>query len=85
MKEQIEKMYIQALIDDLPPNVFADQVLRLFDVSGRHLWLNPDDLEFARALQEENRLEAVKWLCEKAKPHTSTPLKDAKDILDAYR
>ena len=32
MKEQIEKMYIQALIDDLPPNVFADQVLRLFDV-----------------------------------------------------
>jgi hypothetical protein len=35
MKEQIEKMYIQALIDDLPPNVFADQVLRLFDVVGR--------------------------------------------------
>ena len=32
MKEQIEKMYIQALIDDLPPNVFADQILRLFDV-----------------------------------------------------
>ena len=34
MKEEIEKMYVQALIDDLPPNVFADQVLRLFDVSG---------------------------------------------------
>ena len=34
MKEQIEQMYIQALIDDLPPNVFADQVLRLFNVSG---------------------------------------------------
>ena len=34
MKEQIEKMYIQALIDDLPPNVFADQVLRLFNVGG---------------------------------------------------
>lgn len=31
MKEQIEKMYIQALIDALPPNVFANQVLRLFD------------------------------------------------------
>jgi hypothetical protein len=30
MKEKIEEMYIQALIDDLPPNVFADQVLRLF-------------------------------------------------------
>lgn len=35
MKEEIEKMYVQALIDDLPPNVFADQVLRLFSVVGR--------------------------------------------------
>lgn len=35
MKEEIEKMYVQALIDDLPPNVFADQVLRLFNVVGR--------------------------------------------------
>lgn len=34
MKEIIEQMYIQALMDDLAPNVFADQVLRLFDVSG---------------------------------------------------
>lgn len=38
MKEQIVKMYIQALIDDLPPNVFADQVLSLFGVSGRKLF-----------------------------------------------
>ena len=85
MKEEIAKIYEQALYDDLPPNVFADQVLRLFDVSGRHYWLQKDDLEFAIALQEENRLEAVKWLCEKAKGHSLTPLKDAKDILDAYR
>jgi hypothetical protein len=35
MKEEIEKMYVQALTDDLPPNVFADQVLRLFSVVGR--------------------------------------------------
>ena len=34
MKEKIKQMYIQALIDDLPPNVFADQVLRLINVSG---------------------------------------------------
>ena len=34
MKEKIAEMYAQALYDDLPPNVFADQVLRLFDVSG---------------------------------------------------
>lgn len=35
MKEEIAKMYAQALYDDLPPNVFADQVLRLFGVIGR--------------------------------------------------
>ena len=34
MKEALEKMYVQALRDDLPPNVFADQVLRLFNISG---------------------------------------------------
>lgn len=34
MKEQIEKLYVNALNEDLPPNVFADQVLRLFNVSG---------------------------------------------------
>jgi hypothetical protein len=32
MKEQIQKLYVDALNEDLPPNVFADQVLRLFDV-----------------------------------------------------
>ena len=35
MKEEIAKIYEQALYDDLPPNVFADQVLRLFSVIGR--------------------------------------------------
>lgn len=35
MKEKIEQMYIQALIDDLSPNVFADQVLRLLGVGTR--------------------------------------------------
>ena len=34
MKEKIAEMYTQALIDDLAPNVFAEQVLRLFNVSG---------------------------------------------------
>jgi hypothetical protein len=62
-----------------------EQALSMADVSDRHSWLNKDDLEFAIALQNENRLEAVKWLCEKAKVHSLTPLKDAKEILDAYR
>lgn len=43
MKEQIERMYIQALIDDLPPNVFADQVLRLFNVSDCYSELQMKD------------------------------------------
>jgi hypothetical protein len=34
MKEKIAELYAQALVDDLAPNVFADQVLRLFGVSG---------------------------------------------------
>lgn len=37
MKEEIAKMYAQALYDNLPPNVFADKVLRLFDVVGSAL------------------------------------------------
>jgi hypothetical protein len=32
MKQQIQKLYVDALNEDLPPNVFAEQVLRLFDV-----------------------------------------------------
>ena len=35
MKEKIAEMYAQALYDDLPPNVCADQVLRLLDDSTR--------------------------------------------------
>jgi hypothetical protein len=33
MKEKIQKMYVKAINEDLPPNVFADQILRLFGVS----------------------------------------------------
>jgi hypothetical protein len=84
------KTELSKIAQDLEQGVINENeartlLLGLLDVSGRHLWLNPDDLEFAKALQEENRLEAVKWLCEKAKGHSLTPLKDAKEILDAYR
>ena len=34
MKEIIAEIYAQALIDDLAPNVFADQVLNLLTSSG---------------------------------------------------
>lgn len=85
MKEQIYKICTQLNNGQIAITEATEQLLDLFDVSGRHSWLQKDDLEFAIALQEENRLEAVKWLCEKAKGHSLTPLKDAKDILDAYR
>jgi hypothetical protein len=85
MKEEVLDIAKKLYHNHLTPEVATDLLLRLFDVSDRHSWLNKDDLEFAVALQEENRLEAVKWLCEKAKGHSITPLKDAKDILDAYR
>lgn len=75
---------IQKLFDKAIKEAVAE-ALRIQDVSGSHSWLQKDDLKFAKALQEENRLEAVKWLCEKANRHSLTPLKDAKDILDAYR
>jgi len=85
MKEKIEKLYIEALNADLAPSVFAEQVLSLFDVSGNYPFIKKDDLEFAVALYEENRLDAVKWLSNKIRSHSLTPLKTAKDILDRYR
>ena len=85
MKEKIYKICTQLNDGQIAVTEATEQLLDLFDVSGRHSWLQKDDLEFAIALQEENRLEAVKWLCEKAKGYSITPLKDAKEILDAYR
>ena len=52
--------------------------------ANKYPWLKQDDLEFAIALQEENRLDAVKYLAEKARPHELSALRVAKDILDFY-
>lgn len=85
MENERIKILQQVANGELTPEQADEQLLGLFFVSGRHPWLNKDDLDFAIALQEENRLEAVKWLCEIARPHSLTPLKTAKEILDAYR
>lgn len=85
MKEEILDITKKLYHNHLTPETATNLLLDLFADNGRHHWLQKDDLEFAIALQEENRLEAVKWLCDKAKGHSLTPLKDAKDILDAYR
>ena len=53
--------------------------------NATYSWLKKDDLDFAIELQKENKLEAVKWLCEKAKPYVQNPLKQANEILSVYR
>jgi hypothetical protein len=62
MKEKIEQMYTQALVDDLPPNVFADQVLRLFDVSGSLPISWEQRMEEIKELQNsiDKKIEALK-------------------------
>lgn len=66
MKEKIAEMYAQALIDDLAPNVFADQVLRLFNVSGS-LPLAEMEKRLDKALAKETPETLKKWLEEKRK------------------
>jgi hypothetical protein len=61
MKEKIEQMYIQSLIDDLPPNVFADRVLSLFGVSGS-LPLDKLRQNLDEALNKETSESMIEWL-----------------------
>ncbi len=84
LENKIKCILMDFEINEITIEEATNQILLLMDVAGKYSWLDPDDLEFAKALQEENRLEAVKWLCENARLHSLTPLKDAKDILDAY-
>lgn len=45
MKDKIEKMYTQALIDDLAPNVFAEQIMLLFNGKDRNEELSAEPIE----------------------------------------
>lgn len=50
-----------------------------------HPWLLKEDLDFALLLwKEEGKLSGVKFLTEKARPHSVTPLRTAKEILDQF-
>lgn len=44
MKEKIVKIYAQAVYDDLPPNVFADEILNLLSISGSLSFEKVDEL-----------------------------------------
>jgi hypothetical protein len=68
MKEKIAEIYAQALIDDLAPNVFADQVLRLLIVSGSLL------TEFCKC--DEPDREAGFTYCHKCHRHVSNERMD---------
>ena len=45
MKEKIKQLYIDAINEDLAPNVFADKMLLLFQVKGSlpEGWISIDD------------------------------------------
>lgn len=57
MKEEIAKIYAEGLYNDLPPNVFADQVLRLFIV--RLSLLTELDLERLQMIADAYLYEGV--------------------------
>ena len=63
MKDKIEQMYIQALIDDLAPNVFADQVLRLLGVGTRTFLFSgiANGVKFVINVQAPNRESAIAY------------------------
>ena len=63
MKDKIEQMYIQALIDDLAPNVFADQVLRLLGVGTRTFRFSgiANGVKFVINVQAPNRELAIAY------------------------
>lgn len=45
VKKKIKQLYIDAINEDLAPNVFADKILLLFKVKGSlpKGWISPDD------------------------------------------
>lgn len=90
IKEQFIRLYAEldltddqfAMLRKLERDVYAE--LSKTNISKNYPWLNKDDLEFAIALYKKNRLDAVKFLTSLARPHSLTPFKVAKEILDTY-
>lgn len=69
---------IMKLVSDIEgQRTFTDRQ-RLFE---KHSWLKKDDLEYALEQYKINRIGAVKWLTEKARPYSDCPLKDAADVI----
>lgn len=63
MKEIIEQMYMQALIDDLAPNVFADQVLHLLGFGTRTFQFSgmANGVKFVINVQAPDRESAIAY------------------------
>ncbi len=85
MKEKISKILWDFAQNKLTHGEAVGLILNFLPVFPDHPWLKQDDLDFAVELQKENKLDAVKWLSEIARPHCVTPLKTAKEILDSFR
>ena len=45
MRKEIEKIYVQAIVDDLPPSVFSSKIMELFVVEQKEIpsCLHPTD------------------------------------------
>lgn len=66
------------LLSDIEGNRSPTDRQRLYE---KHSWLKKNDLEYALEQYKIDRLGAVKWLTEKARPYSDCPLKDAADII----
>lgn len=78
--EMIKKILIQYKKEEIT----LEEAINLMSFTLRYSWLKSDVLQFALALQEENRLTAIKWLSNEIKEYTLTPFKTAKEILDCF-
>lgn len=82
--EKIADLFTEAIKNGENAQVFANKATLLF-LAAKYDFIAQEDLEFAIWLQKDGgRLEAVKWLSDKIKPHTSSPLFVAKQVLDAH-
>ena len=70
------------ILPNSPIHEKLKQSLNIACVNNCPAWLDSDDFEFAKELYKENKLDAVKYVCNLARPHVLTPLKTSKELLE---
>ena len=82
MEEELLQILQEVAVGIKTPIIARDRVLVLFGVSNCPAWLGSEDFEFVKMLYKENKLQAVKYLYELAKPHKQNPLSWSKEFLE---